>query len=165
MHLARVVAYLTMHASSWFPCWWRHKHSMHCGSTWQRRGTTWGSINPLSLPPTWSNTPPPLPIAHLQPQDDCSIYCMFWLCWKTPWQKGKSSERPRACQNSGEDLRKTKCRGNYPINVQLSPCGLMVCVGFGNSSTRLRGLLHSLSSSHAVQLNVTAVYSIRQLDK
>ena len=42
--------------------------------------------------------------------------------------------------------RKTKCRTNYPINAQLSPCGLMVCVGFGNSSTRLRRLLNSLSA-------------------
>lgn len=38
---------------------------------------------------------------------------------------------------------KTKCRTNYPINVQLSPRGLMVCVEFGNSSARLRSLLRS----------------------
>lgn len=91
----------------------------------------------------------PLPTANLQPQDERSTFCTFSLCRKAEWQKGNlANDRPLAKMREKiwENGRKTKCRTNYPINVQLSPCGLMVCVGFGNSSTRLRSLLNSLWS-------------------
>lgn len=73
--------------------------------------------------------------------------CILSLCGKTWWQKGDlANDRPLAKMRGKiwENGRKTKCRTNYPIKVQLNPCGLMVCVGFGNSSGRLRSLLNSL---------------------
>lgn len=96
-------------------------------------------------PPT--HVEQPLPTADQQPRDDCTTYCIFSLRWTTSWQKANPAN-DRALAKMREKIwengRKTKCRTNYPINAQLSPCGLMVCAGFGNSSSRLRSLLNSL---------------------